>query len=106
MNLNIKISEIAQEKIKEILNNDNPYLRVGVEGGGCSGFKYKIFLEEEKMEDDFLEDINGVKILIDSLSAQYLIGATIDYTKNGLMESISIINPNANTTCGCGMSFS
>ena len=105
----VTITESAIVKIADLLaeeNNPNLKLRTFVQGGGCSGFQYGFTFDEEQNEDDFIIERNNVKILIDSMSMQYMIGAEIDY-KEGLMGSqFSIKNPNAQTTCGCGSSFS
>lgn len=105
----IDITDIALEKIRDILaeeNNPNIKLRTFVQGGGCSGFSYGFTLDEMLNEDDFTIEKPGITVLIDSMSMQYLQGATIDY-KDGLMGSnFTIKNPNAVTTCGCGSSFS
>jgi iron-sulfur cluster insertion protein len=86
--------------------NDNLKLRVFVTGGGCSGFQYGFTFEEDSAEDDTLVSRDGVTVLVDSLSFQYLAGSTVDY-EVGLMGSRFLItNPNASTTCGCGASFS
>lgn len=101
----ITITDSAQSKIADILaeeNNANLKVRAFVQGGGCSGFQYGFTLDEEQAEDDF--DINGV--LVDSMSMQYLAGATIDYKESDYGSQFTIINPNATTTCGCGSSFS
>ena len=81
-------------------------LRVFVTGGGCSGFQYGFSFEDAMAEDDTQVTKNDVTVLVDSLSYQYLVGATVDY-EEGLMGSRFLItNPNASTTCGCGSSFS
>ena len=101
----ITITEQAQIKIADILKEENkPNLKVRafVQGGGCSGFQYGFTLDEEQHEDDF--DIGGV--LVDSMSMQYLSGATIDYKESIHGSQFTIENPNAQTTCGCGSSFS
>lgn len=101
----ITITELAQLKINDILAEEsNPRLKVRafVQGGGCSGFSYGFTLDEEQAEDDW--DINGV--LVDSMSMQYLTGATIDYKEDIHGSQFVINNPNATTTCGCGSSFS
>jgi iron-sulfur cluster insertion protein len=101
----ITITAAAQTKITDILaEENNPKLKVRafVQGGGCSGFQYGFTLDEEQNEDDF--EING--ILIDSMSMQYLSGATIDYKDDIHGSQFVIQNPNATTTCGCGSSFS
>ena len=101
----ITITEQAQAKIADILaeeNNANLKVRAFVQGGGCSGFQYGFTLDEEHNEDDF--EVHGV--LVDSMSMQYLAGAVIDYKDDVNGSSFSITNPNAQTTCGCGSSFS
>jgi iron-sulfur cluster insertion protein len=101
----LTITEAAQAKIADILaeeNNPNLRVRAFVQGGGCSGFQYGFTLDEEHNEDDF--EVSGV--LIDSMSMQYMTGATIDYKEDLQGSSFSISNPNATTTCGCGSSFS
>ena len=99
----------AANKVKELIEEEgNPdlKLRVFVSGGGCSGFQYGFTFDEETNEDDTLLNKNGVTLLIDAMSYQYLVGAEIDYS-DGLEGSQFVIrNPNATTTCGCGSSFS
>ena len=96
-----KISDILAEE-----NNPNAKLRTFVQGGGCSGFNYGFTLDEEQNEDDFIIEEGGIKILVDSMSMQYLQGAVIDYKDELMGSSFVISNPNATTTCGCGSSFS
>jgi iron-sulfur cluster insertion protein len=101
----LTITEQAQAKIADLLaEENNPKLKVRafVQGGGCSGFQYGFTLDEEHNEDDF--EISG--ILVDSMSMQYLAGAVIDFKDDINGSSFSISNPNAQTTCGCGSSFS
>ena len=98
----------AINKIKELIaeeNNPNLKLRMFVQGGGCSGFQYGFTFDEDVNEDDFDLEFNGVHLLIDSMSSQYLNGAEIDYTESLQGSQFSIKNPNAQTTCGCGSSF-
>ncbi len=105
----ITVSESAVVKIKDILaeeNNPALKLRVFVQGGGCSGMSYGFTLDETQNEDDWDLDINGVQILVDSMSGNYLQGAEIDYKDDVMGASFTIKNPNAQTTCGCGSSFS
>lgn len=105
----ITITEPASEKILDIIiaeNNPNLKLRVFVQGGGCSGFQYGFTLDEEQAEDDSLIEILGVKVLVDAMSYQYLAGATIDYKEDEMSNQFVIQNPNAQSTCGCGSSFS
>lgn len=104
----MNITQKAADKINEIIAEEqDPTLKVRcfVQGGGCSGFQYNFALETEQGEDDFVFEQNGATVLVDSMSMQYLQGATIDY-KDGLESSFVISNPNAQTTCGCGSSFS
>jgi iron-sulfur cluster insertion protein len=99
----------AVEKLRDILaeeNNPNLKLRVFVQGGGCSGFQYGFTLDEEQAEDDMDFTYNDVKVLVDSMSWTYLQGAVIRYTDGPMGSSFSIDNPNAQTSCGCGSSFS
>ena len=105
----ITITDEALGKIRDILaeeNNPNIKLRVFVQGGGCSGMSYGFTLDEAVNEDDFEFDREEVKILVDSMSSQYLQGATINYRDELMGASFVIDNPNAQTTCGCGSSFS
>jgi iron-sulfur cluster insertion protein len=93
------------QSLREEEDNQDLKLRVYVTGGGCSGFQYGFSFEETMSEDDTLVSREGVTVLIDSLSYQYLVGSTVDY-EEGLMGSKFVItNPNATTTCGCGASF-
>ena len=105
----ITITEAAVAKIQDIVaeeNNPNLKLRVFVQGGGCSGMKYGFTLDEEQAEDDWDLEVSGVKILVDSMSGGYLQGAEVDYKEDNYGSSFTIKNPNAQTTCGCGSSFS
>lgn len=105
----IVITKSAIDKIADLLaeeNNPDLKLRTFVQGGGCSGFQYGFTFDELTNDDDFVIDKNNIKILIDSMSMQYLEGATIDYVEDLMGASFSIKNPNAQTTCGCGSSFS
>lgn len=100
-NAAIKVSELIAEE-----GNPNLKLRVYVTGGGCSGFQYGFTFDEDVSEDDTLVEKKGVTILIDSMSIQYLTGAEIDFTEGLSGAQFVIRNPNAQTTCGCGSSFS
>ncbi|MDP6198781.1 MAG: iron-sulfur cluster insertion protein ErpA [Porticoccaceae bacterium] len=105
----LDVTERAVAKVQSLKSeegNDDLKLRVYVTGGGCSGFQYGFSFEDIVAEDDTPVSRDGVTVLIDSLSYQYLAGSTVDY-EEGLMGSRFIItNPNAATTCGCGASFS
>jgi iron-sulfur cluster insertion protein len=105
----IALSDAALSKVSELIAEEgNPglKLRIYVTGGGCSGFQYGFAFDEAATEDDFLIERNGVAVLVDSISLQYLSGAEIGY-EDGLEGSRFVIkNPNASGTCGCGSSFS
>ena len=105
----ITITESARTKITDLLseeNNPNIALRTFVQGGGCSGFSYGFTFDEEHNEDDFEVGVGIFKVLIDATSMQYLQGAEIDYKEELMGASFTISNPNAQTSCGCGSSFS
>ena len=105
----VKMAPGAIAKIKELIaeeNNPNLKLRMFVSGGGCSGMQYGFTFEEEANEDDFDLEFDGIHLLIDAMSSQYLQGAEVDYTESLQGSSFSIKNPNAQTSCGCGSSFS
>lgn len=99
----------AANKVKELIveeGNPDLKLRVFVTGGGCSGFQYGFTFDEVANEDDTAMEKNGVTLLIDPMSYQYLVGAEIDYTEGLEGSQFVIKNPNATSTCGCGSSFS
>jgi len=102
-------TDSAASKVKQLIDEEgNPELklRVFVTGGGCSGFQYGFTFDEEVSEDDTSMQKNGVTLLIDPMSLQYLTGAEIDYQENAEGAQFVIKNPNATSTCGCGSSFS
>ena len=99
----------AIAKIKELIaeeNSPNLKLRMFVSGGGCSGMQYGFTFEETANEDDFDLEFEGIHLLIDAMSSQYLQGAEVDYTESLQGSQFSIKNPQAQTSCGCGSSFS
>ena len=103
------ITDNAANKVASLIEEEgNPdlKLRVFVSGGGCSGFQYGFTFDEAINEDDTTMEKNGVKLLIDSMSYQYLVGAEIDYKEDLEGAQFVIKNPQATTTCGCGSSFS
>ena len=102
----LNISENAARRVGQLMSDTDVGLRVYVEGGGCSGFQYGFQLESEQQADDFVFEKNGITLLIDSLSIQYLMGAEVDYLDDLMGARFLINNPNASTTCGCGSSFS
>lgn len=102
-------TDAAAKKVKQLVEeeeNPNLKLRVYVTGGGCSGFQYGFTFDEDMSEDDTVVPNQGVNLLVDSMSYQYLVGATVDYTESLKGSQFSVTNPNAETTCGCGSSFS
>lgn len=105
----INITQGAVTKITEIIAEENDpelKLRIYVEGGGCSGMSYGFGLEKMQNEDDFVIEKDGVTVLVDAMSMQYLAEATVDYKDDIMGASFSVDNPQAQTTCGCGSSFS
>ncbi len=99
----------AASKVKELIaeeGNPDLKLRVFVTGGGCSGFQYGFTFDEVQNDDDTVMEKDGVSLLIDPMSYQYLVGAEIDYTEGLEGSQFVIKNPNATSTCGCGSSFS
>lgn len=105
----IIVTESAKTKISDLLaeeGNPNLFLRTFVQGGGCSGFSYGFTFDEIQNQDDFEMPLGQSKILIDAMSMQYLQGASIDYKEDLQGSEFKITNPNAQSTCGCGSSFS
>lgn len=102
-------TDAAASKVKELIEeegNAELKLRVFVTGGGCSGFQYGFTFDEVANDDDTTLEKNGVMLLVDPMSYQYLVGAEIDYTEGLEGSQFVIKNPNAASTCGCGSSFS
>ena len=105
----ITLTDSSVAKIKDLLaeeNNPNIKLRVFVQGGGCSGMQYGFTFDEDQGDDDFVVEKDGVILLVDSMSMQYLNEAVVDYKDDIMGSNFTIKNPNAQTTCGCGSSFS
>ncbi len=105
----LEFSENAARKVKSLIEeekNPNLKLRVFITGGGCSGFQYGFTFDETVNEGDTQVEKDGVTLLVDPMSIQYLTGAEIDYTEGLEGAQFVIRNPNATTTCGCGSSFS
>lgn len=105
----IVFTDAAARKVQElVLEEGNPglKLRVYISGGGCSGFQYGFTFDEEQAEDDIAIENDGVVLLVDPMSFQYLMGAEVDYSESLAGAQFVIRNPNASTTCGCGSSFS
>src|SRR5271154_815108 len=104
----ITITPAATIKIKEIMAQQNPapaVLRVGVRGGGCSGFTYALEFEDTIRDTDEVLEIDGLKVAVDQMSAMYLEGVTIDYVETLEASGFKFDNPGVRSTCGCGQSF-
>ena len=109
MQVPLIFTDSAASKVRQLIEeegNNELKLRVFVAGGGCSGFKYGLTFDELTSEDDTVLEKNGVKLLVDPMSFQYLAGAEIDYQENAEGAQFVIRNPGAASTCGCGSSFS
>ena len=104
----ITLSETAAARIKAILAKqpDKSYLRVSVEGGGCSGFSYKFDLDDQANADDLVVTRDGVSVLVDEMSLEFMAGSEIDFSTELIGAAFKINNPNATAGCGCGTSFS
>ena len=104
---NITVTERAARRIGEILRREPPgtMLRVSVEGGGCSGFQYKFDVERDRADDDVSIVRDGVTMLVDPTSLQYLAGSEVDFVDDLIGASFRVVNPNATASCGCGTSF-
>jgi len=105
----LRFTSAAAAKVRELIaeeGNADLKLRVYIQGGGCSGFQYGFEFDENQAEDDMAVTTDGVTLLVDPLSLQYLMGAEVDYSEGLSGAQFVIRNPNARTTCGCGSSFS
>jgi|SRR5690554_5220144 len=105
----IEFSESAAKRVHDLLaeeENKNLKLRVFITGGGCSGFQYGFTFDEKQSDDDFKVERNGVALVVDPMSLQYLVGGVVDYEEGLQGARFFVNNPNASTTCGCGASFS
>ncbi|MCB0819474.1 MAG: iron-sulfur cluster assembly accessory protein [Bacteroidetes bacterium] len=105
----ISVSETAKEKLLSLMDESklshDSYLRVGVEGGGCSGLSYKMDFDGKMTDGDQLFEDKGIKILVDKKSFLYLVGTVLEYSGGLNGKGFSFNNPNATRTCGCGESF-
>lgn len=98
--------EMIKSALEETKGEDGSYLRVGVKGGGCSGFQYSLNFTDEVDDEDVLVEVEGVKIVTDAFSASYLKGTELDHVDSLQGSGFKFNNPNAKRTCGCGSSFS
>ena len=107
MQADIALSERAAAKVRRLIDEEGQELklRVFITGGGCSGFSYGFTFDDAVAEDDAVVERDGVTMLVDSLSYQYLLGAQVDYKEDLQGAQFVVANPNASSTCGCGNSF-
>jgi len=111
LSVDITLTEAAVDQINsfmaaEEVAPESAGLRVSVLPGGCSGFKYGLNIEEQPLDDDIVNTIDGIRVFVDAFSAQYLAGTTIDYVSNLSGSGFTFNNPSASGGCGCGSSFS
>lgn len=104
----VTLTDIAAEKVKGFLSSQESEgeigLRVGVRGGGCSGFQYALALDELK-DDDLVFDYDGIRLIVDPASMRYVDGSEVDYTESLMGSGFEVNNPNVTASCGCGSSF-
>jgi iron-sulfur cluster assembly protein len=105
----VMLSDIAAEKVRAFLDQQDSVqedvgLRVGVRGGGCSGFQYALALDERN-DDDHVFEVNGIRVIVDPASLRYVDGSTVDYTESLMGSGFEVSNPNVVASCGCGSSF-
>jgi len=109
MSIEFTVTDKAAFRIADILAqqklSDDYFFRLTVEGGGCSGFQYKMDMDNDLASDDIVFEKSDVKAVIDSVSAPYLDGSTLDYETSLGGSILKVINPNASSSCGCGVSF-
>lgn len=106
--LPVNVTESAARRIAEIIREEGPagaMLRIAVSGGGCSGFQYGFTLDDQVHEDDLVIERDGIKVLVDSMSVEYMRGSELDFVEDMIGASFQIRNPNATAKCGCGSSF-
>ncbi|MFB3095613.1 MAG: iron-sulfur cluster insertion protein ErpA [Candidatus Acidiferrales bacterium] len=107
--MGLQLTETAIAKVKEMIAQQDPHptaLRIGVVGGGCSGFSYQMQFEEKTTPMDKVMEFGGVKVLVDQMSLMYLDGTEVDYVESLEGAGFKFGNPNVKSTCGCGSSFS
>src|SRR5947208_6975718 len=106
----VQLTDIAAEKVRDFISSQGAEpendvgLRVGVRGGGCSGFQYALALDEKK-DDDHVFDAAGIRVIVDPASLRYVDGSTVDYTESMMGSGFEVQNPNVVASCGCGSSF-
>ena len=105
----VLLSDVAATKVKSLLEQegrDDLRLRVGVQPGGCSGLIYQLYFDERTLDGDLVRDFDGVEVVVDRMSAPYLVDASIDFADTIEKQGFTIDNPNAGSSCACGDSFS
>ena len=105
----VLLTDVAAVKVKSLLgeeSRDDLRLRVGVQPGGCSGLVYQLYFDERSLDGDLVVDFGGVEVVIDTMSAPYLDGASINFADTIEKQGFTVENPNAGSSCGCGDSFS
>ncbi len=104
------LTETAATKISKLLIDEgdpqNTFMRVAVEGGGCSGFQYTFKFDTQKNDDDLVFEKNGIEVVVDEVSLELVHGGTLDYVEELIGSYFQVTNPNASSSCGCGTSFS
>jgi len=109
MNIDFTVTDAAAARITDIIKqqnlSDDHFFRLTVEGGGCSGFQYKMEMDNQSNDEDIVIDKDGSKTVIDDISMPYLVGSTLDYQTSLGGSMMKVINPNASSSCGCGISF-
>jgi iron-sulfur cluster assembly protein len=104
----VTLTDIAAEKVRDFIKGQSAEggigLRVGVRGGGCSGFQYALALDQQR-EDDHVFDASGIRVLVDPASLRYVTGSTVDFTESFMGSGFEVSNPNVVSSCGCGSSF-
>ena len=104
----VLLTDTAAEKVRTFMDTQSAEgdvgLRVGVRGGGCSGFQYALALDNKK-EDDHVFDFEGIRLIVDPASLRYVDGSTVDYTESLMGAGFEVNNPNVVASCGCGSSF-
>jgi len=104
----VTLTDIAAQKVRDFMQGQTAEsevgLRVGVRGGGCSGFQYPLALDE-RHEDDHVFDSSGIRVLVDPASLRYVEGSTVDFTESFMGSGFEVTNPNVVSSCGCGSSF-
>jgi iron-sulfur cluster assembly accessory protein len=104
----LTITDVAAEKVKALMaqeGEEDLALRIGVRPGGCSGFQYNIYFDDEVEEDDEVFETKGVKIMVDAMSVPYIMGSEFDYVDGLMGAGFTVNNPNVQGSCGCGGSF-